>query len=60
MYEASLIKKEDPIVCLSHGGLRGADLSQLDLSHANLSGADLRRADLYGTNLRDAILRGAS
>jgi uncharacterized protein YjbI with pentapeptide repeats len=63
LYEASLIKGEDPVLNLSgvslRGGLRGANLSQLDLSHANLSGAVLRGADLHGTNLSDAILRGA-
>jgi uncharacterized protein YjbI with pentapeptide repeats len=59
LYEASLIKEEDPVLNLSGVGLRGANLSQLDLSDANLSGAVLRRADLHGTNLSDAILRGA-
>jgi uncharacterized protein YjbI with pentapeptide repeats len=59
LYEASLIKKEDPVLNLSNVGLRGANLSQLDLSDANLSGAVLRRADLHGTNLSDAILSGA-
>jgi uncharacterized protein YjbI with pentapeptide repeats len=59
LYEADLIKAEDPVLNLSGVGLRGANLSQLDLSDANLSGAVLRRADLHGTNLSDAILRGA-
>ncbi len=59
LYEASLIKEEDPVLNLSGVGLRGANLSQLDLSDANLSGAVLRRADLHDTNLSDALLRGA-
>jgi uncharacterized protein YjbI with pentapeptide repeats len=59
LYEASLIKEEDPVLNLSGVGLRGANLSQLDLSGADLSGADLSRADLHGTNLSDSILRGA-
>jgi uncharacterized protein YjbI with pentapeptide repeats len=59
LYEADLIKAEDPVLNLSGVGLRDANLSQLDLSDANLSGAVLRRADLHGTNLSDAILRGA-
>jgi uncharacterized protein YjbI with pentapeptide repeats len=59
LYEASLIREEDPVLNLSGVGLRGANLSQLDLSDANLSGAVLRRADLHGTNLSGAILRWA-
>jgi uncharacterized protein YjbI with pentapeptide repeats len=64
LYEASLIKKEDPIISLSHADLRGADLSQLDLSGADLSGADLSgadlRANLSGANLSGASLSGAN
>jgi uncharacterized protein YjbI with pentapeptide repeats len=56
LYEASLIDKEHPVLNLSHVGLRGANLSQLDLSGADLSGADLSGADLSGADLSDAIL----
>ena len=59
LYEASLIKKEDPVLNLSHVGLRSANLSQLDLSRVNLSGADLTDADLSGADLNDADLSGA-
>jgi uncharacterized protein YjbI with pentapeptide repeats len=59
LYEADLIKEEDPVLNLSGVGLRDANLSQLDLSDANLSGAVLSRADLHGTNLSDAILTRA-
>jgi uncharacterized protein YjbI with pentapeptide repeats len=59
LYEASLIKKEHPVVSLSDVGMHGADLSQLDLSEANLSGADLRDADLSGADLSDADLGAA-
>src|SRR5215207_2567924 len=59
LYEASLIKKEDSVLNLSHVGLRGANLSQLDLSGVDLSGADLTDADLSGADLNDADLSGA-
>jgi uncharacterized protein YjbI with pentapeptide repeats len=59
LYEASLIKKGDPVLNLSDIDLRGANLSQLDLSDADLTGADLTDADLSGTNLSDSILSGA-
>ena len=59
LYEASLIKEEDPVLNLSDIDLRGANLSQLDLTGADLTGADLTDADLSGTNLSDAILNSA-
>src|SRR5215213_10982935 len=52
LHEASLIKKEGPVVSLSAVRLRGADLSHLDLLEANLSGANLTG----GAHLNDAIL----
>jgi uncharacterized protein YjbI with pentapeptide repeats len=48
LHEASLIKKEGPVVSLSAVRLRGADLSHLDLLEANLSDAHLNYADLTG------------
>ena len=59
LHEASLIKKEGPVVSLSAVRLRGADLSHLDLLEANLSGANLNWADLSGTDLSGADLRNA-
>jgi uncharacterized protein YjbI with pentapeptide repeats len=59
LYEASLLKKDRPVVSLSDVRLRGADLSQLDLSEVNLSGAGLRSANLSGADLSDADLSGA-
>jgi uncharacterized protein YjbI with pentapeptide repeats len=60
LHEASLIKKEGPVVSLSAVRLRGADLSHLDLLEANLSGANLNWADLSGADLRNAHLSGAN
>ena len=57
--EASLIKKEHPVVSLSAVRLRGADLSHLDLLEANLSGAKLFNADLSGADLSKTDLRNA-
>jgi uncharacterized protein YjbI with pentapeptide repeats len=59
LHEASLIKKEGPVVSLSAVRLRGADLSHLDLLEANLSGANLNWADLSGTDLSKTDLRNA-
>jgi uncharacterized protein YjbI with pentapeptide repeats len=59
LHEASLIKKEGPVVSLSAVRLRGADLSHLDLLEANLSGANLNWADLSGTDLSEADLSEA-
>jgi uncharacterized protein YjbI with pentapeptide repeats len=60
LYEASLLKKERPVVSLSHVRLRGADLSDLDLMRkANLSNADLSKANLSGVDLSDTDLREA-
>jgi uncharacterized protein YjbI with pentapeptide repeats len=59
LHEASLIKKEGPVVSLSAVRLRGANLSHLDLLEANLSGANLNWADLSGTDLSGADLRNA-
>jgi uncharacterized protein YjbI with pentapeptide repeats len=60
LHEASLIKKEGPVVSLSAVRLRGADLSHLDLLEANLSGANLNWADLSGTDLSGANLTGGA
>src|SRR5215208_824689 len=60
LHEASLIKKERPVVSLSAVRLRGADLSHLDLLEANLSGANLSGTDLSKTDLRNAHLSGAN
>jgi len=60
LHEASLIKKERPVVSLSAVRLRGADLSHLDLLEANLSGANLNWADLSGTDLSGANLTGGA
>jgi hypothetical protein len=59
LYDAGLIQGNPPIV-----GLRGADLSiinlsYVDLSSANLSSANLQGADLTGTTLEDVNLKGA-
>jgi uncharacterized protein YjbI with pentapeptide repeats len=59
LHEASLIKKERPVVSLSAVRLRGADLSHLDLLEANLSGAKLFNADLSGADLSKTDLRNA-
>src|SRR5215207_11002994 len=60
LYEASLIKKEDPVLNLSHVDLRGANLNDADLSGAVLLRADLRDAIMSGTNLIDANLKFAN
>jgi len=60
LHEASLIKKEGPVVSLSAVRLRGANLSHLDLLEANLSGANLNWADLSGTDLSGANLTGGA
>ena len=59
LHEASLIKKEGPVVSLSAVRLRGADLSHLDLLEANLSGANLNWADLSGVEMSGADLSDA-
>ena len=59
LHEASLIKKERPVVSLSAVRLRGADLSHLDLLEANLSGANLNWADLSGVEMSGANLSDA-
>jgi hypothetical protein len=59
LHEASLIKKEGPVVSLSAVRLRGANLSHLDLLEANLSGANLNWADLSGVEMSDVHLSDA-
>ena len=59
LYEASLIKKENPVVSLSDVRLSGANLSHLELSDANLSEAELKGTNLSDANLSDANLSEA-
>src|SRR5918994_1471968 len=59
LYEASLLKKEHPVVSLSLVSLRGADLSRLSLKGAYLTNAILNKADLSGAELNGANLRRA-
>jgi len=46
LYNANLIRKDDPVVNLSDANLREANLANVDLSGADLSGAVLEGADL--------------
>jgi uncharacterized protein YjbI with pentapeptide repeats len=65
LYDASLIRKDRPIVdltnvSLKYGDLRDIDLSASDLSAANLSGANLSSANMSGAVLKGADLSGWS
>jgi len=65
LYDAGLIKKEDPIIELSGADLNGAELSRADLHGAGLSRVELRQgnlsqATLYGASLRAADLGSAN
>lgn len=69
VYEAGLIREEDPIMDLAsanlskadldHALLEEADLSDLHMPGADLEGADLSGTDLSGTDLGGATLTGA-
>ena len=60
LYEADLVKGDNPIVNLNNADLSGAQLQGADLLGAQLQGADLSRAQLQGANLSGADLEGAN
>jgi hypothetical protein len=60
LYEAELVCRGKPIVCLKGADLRGADLHGIDLSQANLYSANLFDADLSDSDLSGVIFNDAT
>lgn len=58
LYEAELVCRGNPIVCLKGADLKGADLRGVDLHGIDLSQANLYSANLFDADLSDSDLGG--
>lgn len=58
LYEAELVCRGKPIVCLKGADLKGADLRGVDLHGIDLSQANLYSANLFDADLSDSDLGG--